>query len=52
MFKPSFLQGHHLGMIPWSPTMVNENMVKWVLEFSSEFLSLINKALNTSPKPI
>jgi hypothetical protein len=41
----------NLGMISWSLVMVNENMVKLVLEFSSKFWSLINKALNTSPKP-
>jgi hypothetical protein len=40
-----------LGMIPWRSAMVNESMIKYVLEFSFEFSSLISKALNTSLKP-
>ncbi len=46
-----FYKAISLGMIPWSPAMVNESMIKQVLEFSFEFWSLINKALSTSPKP-
>jgi len=32
-----FYNAISLGMIPWSPAMINENMIEQFLEFSSKF---------------